>query len=92
MKLELSFYGALCETQGFFINGIEAYWDDFGEKYDRRPEDAEDYGCGLMKFTPTPLKKSQEILSKYEITKEEYTIITDQLAEGLSFGNCGWCI
>ena len=90
MKLELEFGTALCYTPTFKINDIEADSEDFGEKYDRSPETAEDYACGDMQFTRVPPKP--EILEKYGITEAEYALVADQLENGLSFGSCGWCV
>ena len=90
MKLELEFGTALCYTPTFRVNGIPADSDDFGEQYDRNPEQAEDYACGDMQFTRIPAKP--DILEKYGITKIEYEFIAEKLEIGLSFGCCGWCI
>ena len=90
MKLELEFGHSLCYTLTFTINGIDADQNDFGEKYDRAPEDAEDYPCGDMQFTRVPAKP--EVLAKYGITGPEYELIAGQLEVGLSFGSCGWCV
>lgn len=90
MKLELEFGDALCYTPTFKINDIAADSGDFGEKYDRSPETAEDYACGDMQFTRVPPK--QEVLEKYGITEAEYALVADQLESGLSFGCCGWCV
>ena len=90
MKLELEFATALCYTPIFKVNNIDADADDFGEKYDRDTENAEDYGCGDMQFTGKGM--TAEVLKKYKITKEEYNKIVAQLEKGLSFGSCGWCI
>jgi len=95
MKLELTFFGALCTTalcatNKFTINDITASSGDFGDKYDYSPEEADDYGCGNMQFTRK--EPSSAILTKYNVTKEEYNEIAEKLEEGLSFGNCGWCI
>jgi hypothetical protein len=89
MKLELEVFGALCSTSTFRINDINADSSDFGERRDRSQKTAEDYGCGDMQFTrvePTP-----EVLAKYRINEDEYSIIAGQLEDGLSFGRCGWC-
>jgi len=89
MDLKIEFGYALCYVPLFEINGIRADPDDFGEKYDRSPEEAEPFGCGDMQFTrigPDP-----EVLKKYGITEQEYSEVCDKLEEGLSFGNCGWC-
>lgn len=90
MKLELEFGNALCYTPTFIVNGIDADEDDFGEKYDRDTEKAEDYGCGDMQFTG--IEVTPETLNKYNITKEDYSEIVNKLEEGLSFGCCGGCI
>jgi hypothetical protein len=90
MKLELNFGLALCYTPTFKINGICADREDFGEQYDRIPEEAEDYGCGDMQFTRVQAKP--EVLAKYGITVPEYELIAGQLEVGLSFGSCSWCV
>jgi len=82
-------YGALCALATFLINDIPADVEDFGDKYDTEPENAEPYGCGNMQFiakAPTP-----EILAKYRITVEQYLVICQKLDAALSFGTCGWC-
>lgn len=89
MKLELEFGTAFCYTPTFKINDIDADSGDFGEKFDRDPENAEDYSCGNMEFTRLPAKP--EVLAKYGITVPEYELIAGQLEIGLSFGSCGWC-
>ena len=90
MKLELEIYGALCSTSKFTINGIHADSNDFGEQTDQNQEDAEDYGCGDMRFTGNVA--DQKILDKYKISLSEYSAIVEKLEEELSFGSCGWCI
>ena len=90
MDLILEFYNALCETFRFSINGVVAKHEDFGDKYDRCPDDADYYCCGNMVFTPkTP---TSEILNKYNISVDEYNEICHKLEDGLSFGACGWCL
>lgn len=90
MKLELEIYGCLCSTKIFRINGIEADTDDFGEKYDDDPSDAPEYGCGNMQFHP--YSPDPQVMKKYHINTQEWDEICDKLADGLSFGYCGWCI
>ena len=90
MKIELEIYGSLCSCKQFQVNGIDAEKEDFGEQFDASPEDAEDYGCGNMVFerrAPT-----DEVLTKYGITEQQYNEIASKLEEGLSFGSCGWCV
>ena len=90
MKLELEVGHALCYLPVFTINGIDADYEDFGRKYDRSPDTAEDYGCGDMQFTRVP--PTPEVLAKYGISEVEYALVAGQLEEGLSFGACGWCV
>jgi hypothetical protein len=90
LKLKLKVYGALCQPADFEINDIKADLNDFGEKYDRDPENAPDYGCGNMQFTGN--NSTPEILTKYSITQSEYEEIVSQLSEKLSFGLCDMCI
>ena len=89
MNFELKFCGALCVTSEFIINGVCAKYSDFGEKYDRDPENADDYCCGDMQFTR--IAATKKVLDKYAITEEEYSKICDKLESRLSFGACGWC-
>lgn len=86
---EMEVYGALCALQVFTIKGIEADYDDFGDKGDQSPDTAEDYACGDMQFIPK--RPTQEVLDKYKITVDEYNEIANELASKLSFGRCGWC-
>ena len=90
MDLKLEIYGCLCATSIFTINGVDADYDDFGEKYDRDTENAEDYGCGDMQFTGND--STPEILAKYSITQPEYDEVVSELSEKLSFGSCGWYV
>lgn len=90
MTLELEFGGAFCYTPIFKINDVEADYRDFGEKFDRSPETAEDYACGDMQFTR--VNATDDVLAKYGITLPEYELVAGQLEVGLSFGQCGWCI
>ena len=85
----IKIFGAWCSTETFTINGENASSDDFGDQGDNNPEDAEDYSCGNMAFEPKA--PSSEVLEKYKIDELEYWTIANELAEGLSFGGCGWC-
>ena len=90
MKLELEVYSALCATETFKINNIDADNDDFGNSYDASPETAEDYGCGNRVFKSK--LATQEVLDRYKISVDEYNEVCEQLQDKLSFGNCGWCV
>jgi len=89
MKLVIKPYGALCELKKFTINGIDAVYEDFGEKYDHEPTHAEDYCCGDMRFEAK--NSTLEILDKYFIDEDEYDKICGELGDALDFGSCGWC-
>ena len=90
MKVEIVAYGALCELKVFSINGKDANYDDFVEKYDHDEENAPDYGCGDMRCDAKP--PTPEVLAKYGITLAEYDEIVDRICEKLDFGCCGWCV
>ena len=81
MKLELEFGKALCYTPIFKINGIRADEEDFGEKYDRSEETAEDYRCGDMQFTRIPA--TEAVLQKYGISVSEYEFIADNVGDNV---------
>lgn len=89
MAHEITFGSALCYTPVFKINGIYADSDDFGEKYDHSPGTADDYCCGDMRFDQKA--PDDKVLTKYGIDELEYWTIANKLADGLSFGACGWC-
>lgn len=86
---EIESYGSLCSTKVFTINGIEAEYEDFGDKYDSNPDNAEDGGCGEMVFEPN--EPTKEILEKYYIDELEYWTIANKLQDMLSFGTCSAC-
>lgn len=90
MDLKLEIYECLCRTSIFTINGVNAHYDDFGEKYDRGTENTEDYECDDMRFTGKD--STPEILTKYSITQTEYDDVVSLLSEKLSFGSCSECI
>jgi hypothetical protein len=82
-------YDCRCSLKTFKINGIDADYDEFGDKEDIDRENAADYCCGNMTFTPRNAK--QEVLDKYKISQEQYDEVCDKLVDALSFGSCGWC-
>jgi len=97
IKIKLKFYDALCATNIFTINGVDADYEDFGIKYDRDSEKIEYYGCnaedcvcGDMRFTGMP--STPKILAKYKITEDEYQKVVSKLEDGLSFGCCSLCL
>ena len=103
MVLKIEVMGYLCELLEFTVNGIDADYNDFGDKYDDGYDDdyyhdTEDdegcdeydvYGCDNMQFHPKNC--TNEILKKYRITEDEYGEICEKLSEKLSFGSCGYC-
>lgn len=90
MKLKVTVYKRLCETDKFKINDEYATTFDFGGEKDEDPESADPGGCGDKRFNRIP--STPEVLEKYGITEEEYQEIADKLEEKLSFGSCGLCI
>lgn len=89
VDIKIKPFETVCELKQFEINGMRAYYKDFGDKYDYNPNIGEPYGCGDVRFTPKP--PTTEILNKYNITVDEYNEICEKL-NCLSFGNCGRCI
>lgn len=83
--------GALCAlSSASHINHKHIDVEDFVDKYDHDPENAEEYGCGNMK---ADVKASTlEVLAKYGIDEGEYLIIAFEISQALSFGPCGWCV
>ena len=90
MAYKLEVYSSFCATVIFEINGIPACSSDFGYQGDENPEDAEEYGCGNMAFTP--IDPTAEVLAKYKITEDDYLAISLHLEKELSFGSCGMCV
>jgi hypothetical protein len=88
-KWTIEEYDSYCSLKQFEINGVEADYEDFGEKDDHDKENAADYCCGNMKFESK--RVTDEILNKYKITAEEYCEICTELEDKLSFGCCGLC-
>lgn len=89
MDLKLTFIDCYCATGDFAINRIEADLEDFGDEYDHAPGNAEPYCCGDMRFERKDA--TQEVLSKYKISEDEYEEICDLLGEGLYVGHCCMC-
>lgn len=89
MNLKLEVYKCLCAAKEFTINGIDASDSDFGDHFDRNPEEAEPYCCGNMRFTR--IKPDKDVLTKYSITEKEYNQVCNKLEDMLSFGACGLC-
>ena len=79
-----------CSLEVFTINGKGADQYDFGDIYDHDIESAEPYACADMHFDPKPPTK--KVLDKYNLTKEQYYNICNELKCKLCVGRCGWCI
>ncbi len=92
MKIKIKPYRALpCALETFTINGIHADLNEFGSMNDEGSEYAGNYACRDMRFTKydEPL---EGLLKKYNITREEYDEICEELDRELCVGSCGWCI
>jgi hypothetical protein len=87
-KLEAE--GSFCclSKESSYLNGIEIDIYEFGEKYNRSSSPVE-YACGDMRFTRIPF--TDAVLTKYGISKEDYSLVCEQLEEVLSFGHCSLC-
>ena len=90
MVLVIKACNYFCDLEKFRINGIKADIYDFGYTYDADSDNAPDYGCGNRIFERYPPTK--DTLEKYNITRDEYETICDELTTALSFGRCGLCI
>ena len=89
MELELEIEVCLCSLATFQINGIKANIKDFVNKYDHKPENSVDYGCGDMKADIIPA--TNEVLNKYNISLDEYNKVAERVSSEVSFGNCNLC-
>lgn len=90
MKIELVPCSAFCELRTFTIDGQDADWEDFVDKYDHDADNAPAYGCGDMRCDRK--EHTQEVLAKYGITVVEYEEIVEMLCNALDFGCCEWCV
>lgn len=90
MAHEISSCGSLCALRVFTVNGEPAAPEDFGMQYDNKPDEAEEYCCGDMRFFGKP--STPEVLARYGIDEAEYTAICSKLEEELSFGDCSLCL
>ena len=91
MNIKIELMDSFCDLRVFVINGVQAYKEDFGNACDESPDNADDYGCGDMVFTPHEYPPAG-VLSKYDISREEFDLIAAGLAKQLSFGGCGLCV
>ena len=83
-------YALPCELETFTINGKSAYSSDFGDTFDHNKRLKKHYGCSDMRFEPQ--SSTKEVLTKYNITEEEYNKICDELEDKLCVGRCEWCV
>ena len=91
MELVIKHFSSLpCSLEVFTIDGNSANQYDFGDIYDHDIERAEPYACADMHFDQKPPTK--KVLDKYNLTKEEYYNICNELKCKLCVGRCGWCI
>jgi hypothetical protein len=75
-----------CEPETFEINGVYATYEDFGTK--RSFGWAGDGSCGCSFSAKRP---TDEVLSKYGITRDEYYDVCDALTDKLFVSGCSWC-
>ena len=72
------------------INGVQGYQHDFGYNWDDGESNYPYYFCKDRYFKP--IKPSDRVLNRYNITKEEYNTICQELTRKLHVGSCGRCI
>lgn len=75
-----------CSLEKFEINGICADVEDFGETIT-----GGDCMNGTCHSVFSPKLPAYEILRKYGISLEDYSIICEELENKLYVGSCGWC-
>jgi hypothetical protein len=78
-----------CDNRDMIIKGQVANVDEFGSGDDTDPGNKPEYGCGDHKFVCH--EPTDEILSKYGISEDEYRTIAATLEKMLSFGRCRLC-
>lgn len=83
------FHSLPCELEVFIINGIPAYYRDFGSVFDHNENEREPYGCGDMYFESE--LPTSDVLKHYNITVDEYNTICRELSDKLDIGKCDWC-
>lgn len=83
----------LCHLFLFKIDGTDAKYEEFGQKFDRDAENAPDYCCNDMRFTGynATSKEGKAAKKKYKLTTAEFKALCADLDKALSFGSCGWC-
>ena len=82
-----------CLLKTFIINGIKASRNEFGyDSSSRSIEDLMRSGCTNHKFDTIPYDHNEETASKYNLTKDEYEKICEDLKSLLSIGCCFRCI
>jgi predicted metal-binding transcription factor (methanogenesis marker protein 9) len=78
-----------CALTHFVINGRIATESDFGKGLDTGEGNSNYWGCTNRVFKSRPLR--QYVLTKYDITEDDYYKICEFLEDYLSVGQCGLC-
>lgn len=89
MELNLSFVPNQCAIKDFSINGVKAQVFDFGYKADLMPESRSVHECGEMAFIFN--EPTEEVLTKYSITRANFNTICTQLSHGIHHTHCTNC-
>lgn len=79
-----------CDVDEFTVKGKPVDEEEFGRHEDEHPEWGELDCCGDMEFTA--YEPDDEILKKYDLTKDEYLEVCYWLDKALSFGGCDRCL
>lgn len=88
MELEIKTYQSLpCSEEKFFVNGIKACLEDFGEV---DVEGIGGYRCKLLGFKAK--MPTSEVLTKYDLSVDEYKELVEKLDDVFNYGYCRWCV
>jgi len=90
MEYTAKVFPYLCSLRVFIINDIKADQDDFITQRDEGYDIYNNFG-GCYNMKAEPKESSQDILNKYNITKDEYYTIAEDISNKLSFGECDYC-
>jgi len=87
MELKIKVMNKLCTLETFEINGIDAWLPDF--VYSNFGGASKRSQCKNKRVFPLPYTDS--VLSRYNITVDEYNQVVAKCIELLSFGSCNYC-
>ena len=90
IRIQTNGCGEKPDIETFTLNGQDAFVEDFGHVFEEDdPDGIWDYACAPCSFVGNVW--TQETLSKYNISVQEYMDIASYLTMELDFGGCGMC-